>query len=670
MAQQIPSPAKESVSGAGSASAQGTQSNSSPDPAVSQLLHASEHAFPSRYSAASQPVTGETSTEVHHAHPHGSTDFERIVSASEELSAIGHDAKSMEGEEPGVAGPAAHGSSTAGDRDKVSWGMAAQHMHSPSSAMTGPASEPGKSAAAESAVSGFIHASEHAFPSRYSAASEPVTGETSSEVHHAHPHGSTDFERVVSATAELSLAGHDAKSMEGEEPGPGATGSTGKGSMAASSQTVQGNEPSSGTQAESQSGSSTSGAPSQTSKPTPGQALDKSEAQLKEAASTARDIVPESVQRAATQLSSSEGRSQLASQVSQLPRQAAESISSFEIPDEELNKLATRFNELVIQRFGSREDFKRGLEDLMGVASDAYGRARNLQMEMTDSAKEWTVEARLDVQKALQGELRVAERSPFTRRRANKQLTAAKELVENSANGRPIDDLVAQTRGALDELGGWHDWFAMASVVGDPSHFPASTDALFTFLDDLESLVRESTSTGLTSDELRDRTASLLRRFRAELLPQLSDKLSPVIEGYSTFLCDLQKPDDETARFSADLSRLFADLALDAHGRPTFKPQLIRDLSTLLPKMAGAVQYVPVPRIEVETEDWMAVFDNVVVKVSWKTLARIIFPVFLTCSHPQCTDILPSFVRVRTDTLIDSSRPKDDQVVNVVEIIM
>lgn len=191
----------------------------SPDPAVAQLLHSSEHAFPSRYSAASQPVTGETSTQGPHAHLHGGPDFAERVSAAEELSAIGHDAKSMEGEDPRVAGPLARRSSTAAsDRDKASFGIPAQHMHSPSSAMTGPASEPGKSAAAESAVSGFIHASEHAFPSRYSAASEPVSGETSSNVSHAHPHGSTDFERRVSAAEELSAIGHDAKSMEGEAP--------------------------------------------------------------------------------------------------------------------------------------------------------------------------------------------------------------------------------------------------------------------------------------------------------------------------------------------------------------------------------------------------------------------------------------------------------------------
>lgn len=36
----------------------------------------------------------------------------------------------------------------------------------------------------------------------------------------------------------------------------------------------------------------------------------------------------------------------------------------------------------------------------------------------------------------------------------------------------------------------------------------------------------------------------------------------------------------------------------------------------------------------------------------------------------QCTDIVPTYMRVRTDTLVDTARAENDQIVNVVEITL
>ncbi|KAI9010781.1 hypothetical protein DFJ74DRAFT_319279 [Hyaloraphidium curvatum] len=340
-----------------------------------------------------------------------------------------------------------------------------------------------------------------------------------------------------------------------------------------------------------------------------GQAVDKAEAAARDAAGAAAGTVPQGIKDAASKIGTEEGRSELAGRASEAAGSAAATVADFRIPQDRIDALADRFRALMVDGFGSRDDFRRGLEDLMAVVADAYGRTRNLQEQMSSVAREWTIEANADASIALR---------------------AAKELVENFADGKSTDELLTATNQTLKEL--------------------ANDLKVFDLLADAESLVRESLSADLPQEEFRTRASSLISRTRDDLLPAYSSKLDDLASMYSSFLSALfLQRDDTAAELAQDFQALFRDAALDASGRPTFKPSLVRDLAGLLPRLAGALAYVPVPKVRYEDEDYLVVLDNIVVK---------------------CTDIVPTYMRVRTDTLVDTKRPADDQIVNVVEITM
>ncbi|KAI9031050.1 hypothetical protein DFJ74DRAFT_654528 [Hyaloraphidium curvatum] len=341
-----------------------------------------------------------------------------------------------------------------------------------------------------------------------------------------------------------------------------------------------------------------------------GQALDKIEAAAKDGAGAAAGVVPQGIKDIASKIGTEQGRSELAGRASDAAGSASAYIGDFHIPQDKIDALADRFQALITDGFGSRDDFKRGLEDLMAVVSDAYGRTTILQEQITSSAAgEWTLQANKDASIALQ---------------------AAKELVENFAGGQSMDPLISSTNQTLTEL------------YNDPE--------VSKLLADTGSLIHESLSANLRAEEIRSRASALVSRARGDLLPKYSPKLNDLSSAYSSFLSALfLERDDTAAELAEDFRALFRGAALDASGKPAFKPDLARDLAGLLPKLARSLAYVPVPRMLYEDEEYSAVFDNIVVK---------------------CDDIVPTYMRVRTNTLVDFKRPKDKQVVSVIEITM
>jgi hypothetical protein len=137
---------------------------------------------------------------------------------------------------------------------------------------------------------------------------------------------------------------------------------------------------------------------------TPGQAVEAIESEIKAATSEALDTIPQSVRDTALKATTSKGQSELL----QSAETTLASATDFTIPPEKLDDLSERFRVLIVDGFGSRPEFKKGWEDLLGMLGDAWGRLRNLQGEMTDVGREWTIEARGDADKAVQGGLEIS----------------------------------------------------------------------------------------------------------------------------------------------------------------------------------------------------------------------------------------------------------------------
>lgn len=73
--------------------------------------------------------------------------------------------------------------------------------------------------------------------------------------------------------------------------------------------------------------------------------------------------------------------------------------------------------------------------------------------------------------------------------------------------------------------------------------------------------------------------------------------------------------DAQNKRFAASMQKLFNDLGNDQNGKPTFKPHLLKDLSTvIIPGVFESVRYVPVPRIEYTDPMIDAIIENLVIE--------------------------------------------------------
>lgn len=73
--------------------------------------------------------------------------------------------------------------------------------------------------------------------------------------------------------------------------------------------------------------------------------------------------------------------------------------------------------------------------------------------------------------------------------------------------------------------------------------------------------------------------------------------------------------DAQNKRFAASMQKLFNDLGNDQNGKPTFKPHLLKDLSTVIvPGIFESVRYVPVPRIEYTDPMVDMIVENLVIE--------------------------------------------------------
>ena len=108
-------------------------------------------------------------------------------------------------------------------------------------------------------------------------------------------------------------------------------------------------------------------------------------------------------------------------------------------------------------------------------------------------------------------------------------------------------------------------------------------------------------------NQLQDKGNFLLRdRYR--------DHTNRVLDEFKFFGQQFDE-DAQNKRFAATMQKLFTDLGNDQNGKPTFKPHLVKDLtSVILPGFFESVRYIPVPRIEYTDPMIDAIIENLVIE--------------------------------------------------------
>ncbi|KXS10476.1 hypothetical protein M427DRAFT_48075 [Gonapodya prolifera JEL478] len=319
--------------------------------------------------------------------------------------------------------------------------------------------------------------------------------------------------------------------------------------------------------------------------------------------------LPESVQGKGAE----EAAGQLVEQANDVVEKAKRDLSNIEIPKGRLEELARKWKELLVNGIGQREDFQRAWSDLGELVVNAVGKLRTAFDALSSTAKETTVESQEDARKALQ---------------------AAKELVENFAD-HPLDRLIELTKELSD------------AIPNDPDLGKVLSDTNKVVNRSHEKIIAQGKTSKI--DEFTNNLMDLTSRARSVLLGKYGEPVTSLLGEVQTVLENLSESRSSAAmsKLSSDLEALARDMFLDDRGQPTLKPQLLRDLSKLVPLIAENLAYLPLPRIEQDDAEVHYIFDNVVLK---------------------STNILPSYVKIKTETTIDTDKPEGNRAKSVFDI--
>lgn len=175
-------------------------------------------------------------------------------------------------------------------------------------------------------------------------------------------------------------------------------------------------------------------------------------------------------------------------------------------------------------------------------------------------------------------------------------LTSIKTLLERFANSTSADDLIDSINTIYrdadkdPELKGW---------------FKSVDRYIRRCLQEPGFIMQDSANDDWK--QLQDKGNFLLKdRYR--------DHTNHVLDEFKFFGSQFDE-DAQNKRFAASMQKLFTDLGNDKDGKPTFKPHLVKDLSTvIIPGIFESVRYVPVPRIEFTDSMIDAIVENLVIE--------------------------------------------------------
>ncbi|TPX66724.1 hypothetical protein SpCBS45565_g04267 [Spizellomyces sp. 'palustris'] len=173
---------------------------------------------------------------------------------------------------------------------------------------------------------------------------------------------------------------------------------------------------------------------------------------------------------------------------------------------------------------------------------------------------------------------------------------ALKILIERFANNYPLDGVVASLTIFADRL---KTDFELRNLLRDIRGFLRDS------LEDYDFVVHE---------DYTYRAADLIRRSRELLLRKYARDTGRLASELEHFVNAL-KEDELTSGLADDVKHLIDDLVRDSQGNYTFKSNLLGDISTVIfPALMEQVQYIPIPRIEHEDENWHIIVEDLVLE--------------------------------------------------------
>ena len=251
-------------------------------------------------------------------------------------------------------------------------------------------------------------------------------------------------------------------------------------------------------------------------------------------------------------------------------RARAKEYFSKKMPEERREQTVWRLKKMVLE-CQQHPDYQEAIETLLTLAEEYGGHAKTLTQGGASTAQE--------------------ARSALAAAEADLKL-----LIERFANGTSTDDL----------------WQSINQLYVDADNDPELKD----WFKAMDGYVRRCLQEqGYIIDESSTRDWDRLYDHGNYLLRQKYKVHTDRVIDEVRFLADQFDQDAQNKAFGLAVKKLFTDLGNDADGKPTFKPHLLKDLtSVIIPTIAERVAYIPIPRIEYSDPQLDAVIENLVLE--------------------------------------------------------
>ncbi|KAL1919448.1 uncharacterized protein VTP21DRAFT_2141 [Calcarisporiella thermophila] len=275
----------------------------------------------------------------------------------------------------------------------------------------------------------------------------------------------------------------------------------------------------------------------------------------------------------------SEGKQSATEAAQNLGQQAADAakrgVEGLHVPEEQQRRLIERFKQLMLS-VQKTSEYQSTLDDLVEIIRQLGNRGAQMREQLKSAAE------------------RAGRREGESLQKATE---SAKELMERFASNKSLDPLIEACQ-----------------VLAEKA---AEDKKLHRFLNDAAAYLNHAArdTKYLQSDKLQREGEDLFDRSQRLFSKNYREQIEKIVAEARDFT-DALTHDKTTSEWRADFETLIKDVLLDADGKPTLKYGLLKDFAQVLYILGEKLEWLPLPRIEGENDDYHYIFDNVVLRCS------------------------------------------------------
>ncbi|KAJ3092639.1 Nucleoside diphosphate kinase 7 [Quaeritorhiza haematococci] len=288
------------------------------------------------------------------------------------------------------------------------------------------------------------------------------------------------------------------------------------------------------------------------------------------------------------------------------------SYEELELPEDKMTELISKIK-ATAKGIQAKREYQKAVEDLIEIISEIKRRTTSAAQTVTELSTMGVAPAA----EGYAGPMAVAKEAPPPAE-ARVAIENARKLVENLAKSS-LSPLI-------------HDTKTLVQTMQYDEETQHTQQEVRDFL-----LLSIRDPNFVSSDDYEAKAKDLVWRMRTTIMSGekgYDRMVRKILDDATEFGGKLSTGDETTQAVGKDMRELFKTAFMDEKGNYKFKPELVGDVARMLNVISDKLGYLPIPRLEVNDDETHWIFDNIILKSA---------------------AIAPSFIHVRTDTIVDTT---------------